>query len=100
VSPGTYRLIIRPDAEAEITEAVLWYESQKRGLGSEFLRAFRAATSVLKRNPFMYQVVLADVRRILLRRFPYGVFYEVHGSEVTVLACLHAARDPEEWQNR
>lgn len=95
-----YRLTIRPEADEEIAEAARWYEARERGLGREFLRAFRAATSSLRRNPFMYQLVVEGARRILLRRFPYSVFYEVHEDEVVVLASFHQARDPREWQRR
>ena len=96
---GTYRVVIQPVAKAEVAEAAAWYESQERGLGREFLRAFRAATAVLRRNPFQYQPVDEQTRRLLLRRFPYSVFFEVH-SDVVVLACVHQARDPAVWQQR
>jgi toxin ParE1/3/4 len=95
-----YRLLIRPEARAEVAEAAAWYEARERGLGRDFLRAFRAATDLLRRNPLHYQIVFAEMRRVLLRRFPYGVFYEIHGPGVVVLGCMHEARDPEEWQKR
>jgi toxin ParE1/3/4 len=100
VSRPPYHLVIRPEANAEVGEAANWYEGRRRGLGHEFLRAFRAATDPLRRNPLHHQIVFEEMRRVLLRRFPYGVFYEVTGREVVVLGCLHWARDPEEWQQR
>lgn len=90
-----YRLIIRPEANAEIHEAAHWYDASRPGLGHDFLRAFRAATDPLRRNPLHYQIVFEEMRRVLLRRFPYSVC-----NEVVVLGCLHWARDPEEWQKR
>lgn len=95
-----YRLRIRPEADTELVEAARWYEEQVRGLGREFLRAFRASTDALRRTPLLYPVAAGEARRLLLRRFPPSVFYEVHGSEVVILPCLHEARDPEEWQRR
>lgn len=95
-----YRLLIRPEARAEVAEAAAWYEAREQGLGRDFLRAFRAATDRLRRDPLHYQAVFEEMRRVVLRRFPYGVFYEIHGSDVVVLACMHGARDPEEWQSR
>lgn len=100
MSPRLYRLVIRPEAEAELAEAVQWYEAKERGLGSEFLRAFRAATAVLRRNPNLYQVVEGEARRILVGRFPYGIIYEIHGAEVVILACFHSSREPESWTRR
>ena len=42
-----------------------------------------------------YAVRFADVRRLDLDRFPYGLFYVVRGTEVWLLAVLHASRDTE-----
>lgn len=83
-----------------MAEAAAWYEARQQSLGRDFLRAFRDAADVLRRDPLHYQIVFAEMRRVLLRRFPYGVFYEIHGSDVVVLGCMHVARDPEAWQSR
>jgi len=97
---NAYRLLIRPEAAREVDQAARWYDARQRGLGPEFLRSFRAAADALRRNPLIYQNVTGDARRVLLRRFPYSIFYEVHGSDVVILACFHEARDPEDWQRR
>jgi plasmid stabilization system protein ParE len=100
VSTRRYRLVIRPEAHAEVAEAAQWYDERSRGLGRDFLRAFRAATDVLRRNPYLYQIIFEDMRRVVMRRFPYSVFYEIHEPDVVVLGCMHEARDPEDWQKR
>jgi plasmid stabilization system protein ParE len=48
----------------------------------------------------LYAPVEEEVRRVLLRRFPYSIFYEARSSDVVVLACFHSARDPQEWKER
>jgi len=40
------------------------------------------------------------VRRALLRRFPYAVLFRIDQNAITVLACFHASRDPQQWQRR
>jgi hypothetical protein len=72
---------MRPIAQSEIAEAAGWYEKQKRGLGRELTREVRAAVARLKENPFLYQTVDEEMRRMLLHDFPYGIFFEVHGSD-------------------
>lgn len=96
----SYRLILRPEAELDITEAYEWYEERNQGLGSEFVRAVDACLSAIGRNPQAYAVVHEEVRRALLRRFPYGIFYLVEGESIIVLACFHAKRKPKDWQSR
>lgn len=95
-----YRLIIRPEAEADLTGAYNWYESQLAGLGAEFLLVVAASLAAIQRNPKQYQVIHRRIRRALTRRFPFGVFFLIRRSTIIVLAVLHASRDPQVWQER
>jgi len=91
----TYRLLIRPEAEADLTDAYHWYENQNEGLGAEFLRSVEMSLVSLRKNPGAYQKIHENIRRALVRRFPYGIFYLVVHTTVIVLAVLHARRDPK-----
>lgn len=96
----TFFVSIKPEAEAEIKEAYQWYESRAQGLGAEFVRAVDACLSSIERNPRSYAVIHDAIRRALLRRFPYGIFYFLDGQRIVVIACFHASRDPQHWQRR
>ena len=96
----TYKVIVRPEAEREIQEAFDWYEERDEGLGLEFLRAADACLSTVQRNPASSPIVHEQVRRALLRKFPYALFYLVREDTVVVLACFHAKRSPADWLRR
>ena len=81
-------------------EAYQWYESQREGLGEEFLHAVQAAVDSVLENPKMYPVVRRDTRRALLHRFPYSLHYRVIREQVVVVACFHGKRDPKRWHSR
>ena len=93
-------LVIRPQADNEITETALWYEAQRPGLGSDFLEAVHAAAGRAREAPAQYPRVHGDMRRVLLQRFPYMLIFEELGDEVVVLACIHGHREPDVWQSR
>jgi plasmid stabilization system protein ParE len=95
-----HRLIIRPEAEAELQEAFDWYEHRVPGLGADFLRAVDAVVASILDSPFQYPAVYRHVRRALTRRFPYQILLTVEEDSITVLAVFHAARDPKRWQDR
>jgi plasmid stabilization system protein ParE len=78
---------------ADFRLAFDWYEDQRPGLGWEFAQDFRLAYSRLRQGPQLYAVRFANVRRLNLSRFPYGVFFTLNRDEVRVLAVLHASRD-------
>ena len=79
----------------DVESAYVWYESQHAGLGAEFVRAVEAATTAAIAFPEAHPVVHRDARRILIQRFPFCLFYRLDGCGVILIACLHAARDPE-----
>jgi plasmid stabilization system protein ParE len=94
------QLLVRPAGAADIEEAYRWYERQRVGLGEEFLAAGDAILGDIVAHPSTYPVIHREARRVLLRRFPYAVFFRIHGETVVVLACMHGRRDPSRWKGR
>jgi plasmid stabilization system protein ParE len=91
---------LTPEAELDLAEAHAWYSAQRRTLGREFLRAVDHCIAAIRRHPEAYQLVDRRMRRALLHRFPYGVFFEVLAEEIIVYAVFHGARDPRAWKRR
>ena len=98
--PERLRLIVNPPAELDIDDAATWYESRVVGLGVRFLEAVDASFDSIAMSPAQYPVVHRDVQRILLRGFPYAVFFVVREDIVRVIACMHTRRHPRRWQRR
>lgn len=90
----------RPAAVLDIEAAYQWYEGQRPGLGEQFLEAVEAAVEAVLAFPEASPIVHRDARRVLLERFPYGLYYRTAGQQVIVVACMHGARDPNEWRSR
>ena len=94
-------VIVRSEAEADLSEAYQWYEQQVRGLGSEFLLCVDAVMASIERNPQLHPVVHRGViRRAFTRRFPYGVFFVEGERSVSVIAVAHVKRNPRFWKDR
>lgn len=93
-------LIITPEAEADLAEAKAWYERKREGLGEEFVLCVEAALGHICRVPAAATEVYPGVRRVIVQRFPYGVFYRVDPDQIAVLAVYHSKRDPRTWQAR
>jgi toxin ParE1/3/4 len=94
------KLIFRPEAEADVAEAYRWYSERIPTLGAEFIRSVDAAIASILRQPQAFPEKYQGVRRALLRRFPYGIFYVAEEERIVVLACFHARRDPRRLQAR
>ncbi len=95
-----YELIIRPEARDDLLDAFHWYQDQRQGLGFDFKLCADGAITKITRSPLIYKKVYKDVRRVVLKRFPFSVYYLVDNDRLIVLAVLHARRDPENWKSR
>ncbi len=97
-SPG--RLFVRPAARRDLAAAFRWYEGRAVGLGHEFLRAVAVTFAAVDRAPERFPAALDDVRKAVVRRFPYVVYFVVLPGAVSVVAVMHARRDPRRWRSR
>ena len=96
----SYEIQVRRSAELDIAKAQVWYESQRSRLGAEFRSEVSRVIDRLAETPLICQLVHRDVRRAVVRRFPYLVWYRVVGEIVIVLACTYGGRDPEKVKAR
>jgi plasmid stabilization system protein ParE len=91
---------LSPEAEADLTEAFAWYRERGSRLGDEFIRSFDAIVEALRDHPEAFPEVHHGIRRALMGRFPYCVFYVLDADGAVVLGCLHARRNPTAWRRR
>ena len=89
----TWRVIIRPRAEADLHRAWQYYEREQAGLGDEFLCELRPLVQSLERHPERAPYYYRGFRRLLAARFPYKIFYRIVADRVIVFRVLHAKQD-------
>jgi plasmid stabilization system protein ParE len=82
-------LLVRPQADQDITAARDWYDSIHRELGDAYLDEMSAVMHSLATHPEIPRFYYKNFRRILLQRFPYKVFYQVIGERVVIFRVLH-----------
>ena len=89
----SWSVSIRPAAARDLRAACNWYETQRPGLGDQFLQTALTALLSLENSPERFPIYYNGFRRILTPRFPYKIFFRVEGASVIVFRMLHAARD-------
>jgi len=96
----TLQVVFRNAARAEFDFAALRYETQRPGLGSQFVAEVHATLQLAATYPERFPTKHADIRRAVVRRFPYSVFYRVEPGRIVVLAVFHGRRNPRIWETR
>ncbi|MFZ5764056.1 MAG: type II toxin-antitoxin system RelE/ParE family toxin [Thermodesulfobacteriota bacterium] len=89
------KLIYTGRARRDIESAFAWYERQRRGLGFEFLDCLEVAVRRIVGFPESCQVVYRNVRRCVIRRFPFSIFFTMEEKEIVVHAVFDNRQDPE-----
>ena len=87
-----FETIIKPIVWFDLDEAITWYENESEGLGMAFFKGFEEAKEKIESNPTVYRNIFPDIKRILLNKFPYKLFYTISGNKIAIIGLTHAKR--------
>jgi hypothetical protein len=87
-----------PAADAELCAAQEWYDARAEELGERFFAAVDALLPRIAENPLQFFVAHENLRRAMVKRFPYALYFRIEAEGVYVVACAHTSRAPFYWQ--
>jgi toxin ParE1/3/4 len=87
-------------AEHELNEAAQYYDLEDPGLGGAFLDEVDRCLDSIQAHPEAGVILRGDVRRRLLRRFPYALLYKIKPTGIRILAVMNLKRRPTYWIGR
>lgn len=91
---------LHPEARAELIEARNWYYNRSPLSSAAFSHALDRAIARIKESPNGFPVADHGTRKLVLKRFPFNVFYRVGKLEIVVVAVAHQKRRPGYWESR
>ena len=89
-----------PKAADEYDEAIDYYEDCQTGLGKQLTQEIDASIKLILAFPIAWTLLEGEVRRILIRRFPYGLLYISRDDEIYILAVMNLNCNPNYWKTR
>lgn len=87
-------------ARDEYREAAWFYLQVSPRIAAAFINQIEASVAQIRANPLTWRIVQADVRRYLVKQFPFGIYYTVERDEVVIWAIMHLQRKPHDWRVR
>ncbi len=89
-----------PEAYSELNDAVVFYDRCQEGLGLEFtMEVFNAIQNILQ-YPLAWTSLSQNTRRCILKRFPYGIIYQIKEDMIFIIAIMQLSRKPLYWNKR
>jgi ParE toxin of type II toxin-antitoxin system, parDE len=93
-------LRVLPEVAADVAAAARWYDEEGYlGLGDRFVATFHSCVGHLLEEGEIHRVVYSGFRRVLLRPFPYALYYKYHGELMVVSLVIHGARNPRQTRS-
>jgi plasmid stabilization system protein ParE len=89
-----------PLAQSDVDSAISWYGEERPGIALAFVESLDVIIGRIRETPMQFPLVRGEVRRALLGRFPYGVFFTANEECIDVLAVIHLHRQPSTWKDR
>lgn len=96
-------LVLRLRAQEEINSAATWYAERSASAAVDFVTELEECIRRIQENPLAFPVVHRDLRRAVLRKFPYILIYKIAAideetEDIILMACFHTSRNPDEWR--
>ena len=89
-----YTVSILSEAEADIDNAFIWYEIAQMGLGKDFFATVNKSVHSISNNPYSCSEIYKGIRRFVIKKFPYGIYYKVNfvEKEIQIIGIIHFKR--------
>ena len=85
---------ISKKAFLEIEDAKEYYNLQQKGLGDSFKSDLKNSINNIENFPTMYPNIRNNMKRCILHRFPYSIFYALKNDTILILSVAHQHRKP------
>jgi plasmid stabilization system protein ParE len=92
------QLEFAPEARVEIIQAAAWYNEVAPGLGQRFVLEVDRTIERILQHPLAWTEIEAGVRRALMKKFPYSIYYTVQDTRIRIHAVTHQRRRPGSWR--
>jgi plasmid stabilization system protein ParE len=89
-----------PEALEEYLGAVSYYADISPRLAESFIKSVDSGIEEISIYPEAWPIVDEDVRRYLVKRFPFGIYYGIERNRIMIYAVMHMSRDPKYWTSR
>ena len=93
-------LVFRRIAQLELNESISWYEDKRAELGEAFRIEIESHLERIATQPQQFSQIRGHVRRVVLLRFPYSIYFLPEDDRIVILAIFHARRAPQNLEDR
>jgi toxin ParE1/3/4 len=95
-----FSIKISDDAENDLDNSYQYYAEESTKVAESFFKQINSSLEIIKKNPESFPIAFRDVKKFVVKRFPFVIYYQLNESLIRVIAIFHTSRNPEIWNNR
>ena len=91
---------VSDEAEIDFEKSYGYYFEENPKVAEAFFRRINVSFKDITQNPFTFPVAYKNVRKCVVKKFPFVIYYQIVNSIIKVIAIFHTSRNPEKWNER
>ncbi len=85
-------IVFTNGVEDDLNEIGEWYGVIRKGLKEDFLLSVEVEVEIIRRAPLIYKEYCLNIKKSIISKFPYGLYYILESEQIIVLAIIHQKR--------
>ncbi len=88
------------EAEVDFDKSYEFYFQDSPKVADTFFKQINFGFENIKQNPKSFPVAHKDVRKYVVKKFPFVIYYRIVDKIIQIIAIFHSSRNPEIWNER
>jgi toxin ParE1/3/4 len=95
-----FSIEVSDEAEIDFDNSYNYYFEERHKVADAFFKRINMSFEDIKQNPFAFPVAYKNIRKYVVKKFPFVIYYQIVNSTIKVIAIFHTSRNPEIWNER
>jgi toxin ParE1/3/4 len=96
----SFNLDVSDEAENDFDCSYNYYFDQNPKLAGEFFHHINTGLGNIKKSPFTFREVYKGIRKFIVKKFPFVIYFTVDNQTIKIIAIFHTSRNPQIWTGR
>jgi len=93
-----FKIELSVEAEADFDNSYEYYAEQSPNLADSFYLSINQGFQNITNTPEGFQKIFMDIRRYVVNKFPFVIYYRVQSFSIQVIAIFHTSQSPQIWK--
>ncbi len=95
-----FSIELSDEAEGDFDKSFEFYYEDSPKVANTFFKQINLCFESIKQNPKSFPVAHKDVRKYVVKKFPFVIYYQIIDTVIQIIAIFHTSRNPEIWNER